>query len=292
MAEVQSLKSKVQSLTWQWSENLGHRTLDIGHRATAHSELRIDVGDQVRNIKLTLEYVGTNYYGFQRQPNRPTVQGELERVLTTLLGEEIKVTGAGRTDVGVHALHQVANFKTNSTMAPSRLQWSANSLLPSDIVITRVEEVPLSFHARRQAVAREYKYYILNRGHPSAFQRDRVYFLARPLDVVRMQEAARVLVGTHDFSAFCGGSHTKPSRVRTINELKCEKEGDLIIITVSANAFLPQMVRTLVGTLIRVGEGNLSADEVKEILGSKDRKKAGPTAPACGLVLTNIVYPE
>lgn len=242
-----------------------------------------------RNLKLTLEYLGTNYHGFQRQPGLVTIQSELEKVLSLLLRDEVKVIGAGRTDAGVHAAEQVVSFKTGSSMPLKRLQWSANSLLPRDIVVIRAEEVDRSFNARWSAVFREYAYFILNRGYPSVFQTGTAYFFARPLNAKAMRAACCYLLGEHDFSAFCS-SNPRKNNVRNITEIDCSRKGDLIKIRVKANSFLHNMVRIIAGTLIEVGLGNLEPAAVKEILESKDRNRASATAPARGLVLTKIYY--
>jgi tRNA pseudouridine38-40 synthase len=243
----------------------------------------------IRNLRLTLEYLGTNYHGFQKQPGLSTIQSELDKTLSLILGEQIRVIGAGRTDAGVHATGQVANFKTSSDMAPSRLQWSANSLLPSDIVITRTEEVAPSFNARWFAISREYVYRILNRTYPSAFSAGTTYFFARKLNVEAMDAACSCLRGEHDFSAFCS-SYPRHNYVREVMETGCRREDDLITVRIKANSFLHNMVRIIVGTLIEVGLGNLDLRDVEEILEGKDRNRAGVTAPAHGLVLTKIEY--
>lgn len=250
----------------------------------------------MRGIKMVVEYDGTNYAGFQRQPNQPTIQGELEKALSIILREEIKVVGAGRTDAGVHALHQVVSFKTYALFEADRLQWSLNCLLPKDIAVKSIEIVDSSFCARRSATSREYEYFILNQSHPSPFLDRYSHFVARRLNLKAMREAAQFLVGTHDFSAFCVqstvGGLGRP--IRTVFELACRRTDKpvkgLLIIRVRANAFLHNMVRTMVGTLLEVGLGNLTPGAVKEILEGKERTKAGPTAPAKALFLTNISY--
>jgi tRNA pseudouridine38-40 synthase len=245
----------------------------------------------MRNIKLILEYAGTNYAGFQIQPDQPTIQGELESALRVLLKEKVKVIGAGRTDTGVHAICQVVNFKTSSFLDLYRFKWSANALLPGDIVIKKAEEVDLAFNARRDALSREYQYRILNRNHSSAFCKDYVHFVARPLNISAMQKTAKLLEGTHDFAAFCCHSGEQDSYRRTVTELSCNCKEGLIVIKIRANSFLHNMVRIIAGTLIEVGLDKLKPAQVREILAKRDRTKAGPTAPAKGLVLTGIDYP-
>lgn len=248
----------------------------------------------MRNIKLTLEYLGTNYVGWQAQPegHGPSIQQELERALSTLLKEDIKTVAAGRTDAGVHATGQVANFKTNSDVTLDKLRWSGNGLLPNDIVIKEAEEVPEDFDARRSAQWREYDYHILNRSYPSPFHSQVTHYVARPLTISAMNEASGYLVGRHDFSSFCVATSAKEqaSTVREILFLRCLKEEDLVKVRVRAESFLHNMVRIIAGTLIRVGLGEVSPGEVKKILRAEDRKKAGPTAPAQGLFLTRVYY--
>ncbi|MDI6822387.1 MAG: tRNA pseudouridine(38-40) synthase TruA [Actinomycetota bacterium] len=245
----------------------------------------------MRNIKLVMEYKGTNYHGFQRQPNLPTIQGELEKTLSQILQENIVVKSAGRTDAGVHALHQVINFRTRSQIPLLRLQHSLNSLLPRDIAVKEAEEVDESFDARRNATSREYKYFIMNKDHPSPFFAEFSHFIASSLDIDAMQEAAKLFLGTHDFTAFCVQSDIPKNPVRTIFEISCKKvHHDLLCIKIKADSFLHKMVRTIVGTLIRVGLGNLTLEQVAEIMEKKDRDRAGPTVPAKGLFLSNICY--
>ncbi|RJQ53704.1 MAG: tRNA pseudouridine(38-40) synthase TruA [Actinobacteria bacterium] len=247
----------------------------------------------MRNIRLILEYNGERYAGFQRQPDRPTIQSELEKALSTLLGEKIEIVAAGRTDAGVHAWGQVVNFKTNSDIICFKIRWSTNGMLPDDIVATSCEEVSLDFDARRDAKRRVYKYFILNRLYPSAFFSHFTYFLARKLNLTAMRQAASYLIGEHDFSSFCttdaaGGNVRKIERVDILREDDLVKE--LVSIHVEGQAFLHNMVRIVAGTLIEVGLGNMPPERVAEILESRDRTKAGPTAPARGLVLVEVEY--
>lgn len=243
----------------------------------------------MRNIKLVLEYLGTNYHGFQKQPGLITIQSELERVLFLLLREKVSIVAAGRTDAGVHAKEQVASFKTSSAIDLGRLQWSANALLPVDIVVTDTEEVDSSFNARWSAVSREYTYFLLNRSHPSAFQAAWTYFFARPLDVGAMGEALQYLEGEHDFSAFTSSSPRK-HYIRNVFSAKCKREKDLILVRMEANSFLHNMVRIIVGTLLQIGMGKRLPAEMNKILKSKNRNQAGSTVPSRGLVLTGVKY--
>lgn len=244
----------------------------------------------MRNLKLTIEYDGTNYHGWQIQPNAMTVQETIETVLATLTGQQSKVICAGRTDAGVHAEAQVAHFQTESTMACGVLQRGMNALLPDDIVITGVEQVPHDFHARYSARGKTYRYVILNRQYPSAFHRNRCWQITFPLDLDAMREAAGHLIGRHDFSSFqaadCCAKHPR----RDVRAIVIEAEGPWIRILVTADAFLKHMVRNVVGTLVDVGRGKTSAAEIPVMLAARDRTRSGATAPPYGLFLTSVSY--
>ncbi len=250
----------------------------------------------MRNIKLTIEYDGSAYHGWQSQPNGITIQEALESTLARLTGQRPKVVGAGRTDAGVHAEGQVAHFKTESTRACSVLQRGLNALLPDDIVVAAAQEMPLDFHARFSARGKTYRYVILNRRHPSAFARDRCWHIPHPLDVGAMQAAARALLGRHDFSAFrasdcCAGHPHREIRRLEIERADGQKADEWIHCVVSADAFLKHMVRNIVGTLVDVGRGRWSPGRVAEILQGRDRTRAGQTAPGKGLFLVSVSYP-
>jgi len=246
----------------------------------------------MRNIKLVLQYNGKNYSGFQVQPERPTIQGEVERALSAPLREKVSIVGSGRTDAGVHALHQVVNFKTNSDISLYRLRWSANALLPSDIVISETREVGKKFDARYDAVSKEYHYFILNRKYPSILIPDFCYFLSESLDLTAMQEVANEFLGTRSFFSFCSNSGWKEEDyIKTVKKMVCLKYDDgLIKIEVKANSFLYHMVRLMVGTLIRVGLGKLEPQKIPEFFESK--KKVGYLAPPQGLILADVQYPD
>jgi tRNA pseudouridine38-40 synthase len=244
----------------------------------------------MRNLKLTVEYKGTDYVGFQKQPDRKSIQGVLEETLSKILQEDIALIGAGRTDAGVHAKGQCVNLLISSKMDCGRLKRSTNSLLPSDIVIKEMTEVDPSFHARRNARSREYKYLILNREYPSAFWNDFSFFLREPLDLAAIQEAAAVLEGEHDFSSFCVSESKPENGTRSMERVGISRERDLIHLDFEANAFLHNMVRIIVGTLIQVGSGTLSAERMQSILAAGDRKEAGPTVPPHGLFLMRVNY--
>jgi tRNA pseudouridine38-40 synthase len=245
----------------------------------------------MRTIKLVIEYDGTNYQGWQVQPKGPTIQGTLEEKLRLLTGEPIQLIGSGRTDSGVHALGQVAHFKTQSQMHIGPMQKALNSLLPPDIVIQKIEEVEEGFHARRHSKSKVYEYRILNRNFRSAFHRGYVWYIPQELNLREMTKATKSLIGEHDFSAFrTVGSSTRTTVRRVIRaEWKRRRDG-LICFEIEANGFLKQMVRSIIGTLVEIGKGRMNGVEFRKIMDSKDRKKAGPTAPAQGLFLKEVKY--
>jgi tRNA pseudouridine38-40 synthase len=245
----------------------------------------------VRTIKLIIEYDGSNYRGWQFQPNGQTIQGVIQDRLKRLTGESIDLIGSGRTDAGVHALGQVAHFKTESQMDANTFQRALNSLLPEDIVIRRAEEVEAEFHARRSAKSKVYEYRILNRATPPAVNRQYMWHIPQKLNFDEMKKATHILVGEHDFSAFRSVGSSTRSSVRNILRADWKRgKGDLLRFEIEASGFLKQMVRAIVGTLVEVGRGKISAQEFKRILDSKDRKEAGPTAPAHGLFLSEVKY--
>ena len=237
-----------------------------------------------------LEYDGTTYHGWQVQPNLPTIQGTIEAAIRKVAQHDVDVVGAGRTDAGVHALGQVAHFSTSSRLTAEEWHRALNGLLPADIAVLAVEQVPEMFHARFSAKSKLYRYQILTRVHRSALSRSKVLHYSYPLDLGSMQEAAHALVGTHDFSSFQGSPTDTDNPVCTIARLTIERFGDEIRFEVEANRFLKQMARNIVGTLLEVGRGKLKVGEAAEILAAKDRTKAGPTAPAHGLYLVRVDY--
>ena len=245
----------------------------------------------MRNIKLLIEYDGTNYQGWQVQPKGPTIQGILEEKLGLLTGQPVQLFGSGRTDSGVHALGQVAHFKTQSQMDIRTIQRALNSLLPRDIVIQEVEEVDEGFHARKHSKSKIYEYRILNRNLRSVFHRGYVWYIPQKLNLTEMKKATQSLIGEHDFSAFrTVGSPTRTTVRRVIRaEWKRGRDG-LIRFEIEANGFLKQMVRALVGTIVEVGRGKIDSEEFQRILDSKNRREAGPTAPAHGLFLKEVKY--
>jgi tRNA pseudouridine38-40 synthase len=244
----------------------------------------------VRNIRLTLEYEGTAYAGWQVQDHAPTIQAELEAALGVLLKHSVRVTGSGRTDAGVHALGQVANFRTETRIPLRGVLHGLNALLPKDIAVRRAEEVPPVFDSRRSAKEKTYQYFLHVGPVPSAFARRTSWRITGSLDLDALRSAAGRFVGTHDFGAFrsagCDASHA----VRTVHDLWVAERGEFVEIGVRGTAFLRHMVRILVGTLVEVGLGKRPAEAVDELLAKGDRKLAGPTAPPQGLFLKAVLY--
>ncbi|QSQ09001.1 tRNA pseudouridine synthase A [Koleobacter methoxysyntrophicus] len=245
----------------------------------------------MQNIKLIIEYDGTNYHGWQRQKNAVTVQEKIEGALKTLTGKNIILTGAGRTDAGVHARGQVANFRIETLKIPlERLPLAINSLLPEDIAVKHAERVPEDFHSRYWAKGKVYSYYILNSKMPSPLLRYYSYHFPRPLDIEKMRRAGSYFVGIHDFSSFMASGSSVKTTVRSINKFQLDKEKDLIRITFQGDGFLYNMVRIMVGTLLEVGEGKLPPEYIPEVLRAREREKAGITLPPKGLVLERVLY--
>lgn len=253
----------------------------------------------MKNIKMTVSYDGTAYNGFQSQPNRNTIQDKLEEAIASLTGEKVHVIGSGRTDAGVHARRQVVNFATSSAIPAERWSLAINARLPDDIIVLRAEEVPLSFHARKDAKRKTYCYKIRHSRTPDVFQRRYEYHHYGELDLPAMSAALTEIKGTHDFTSFCSVRTASESRVRTIYEAWLdfipaadpldEKDG-CIRIFLTGNGFLYNMVRIIVGTLIEIGEGKKTSQQMRSILLGKDRTLAGPTAMAHGLTLWDVEY--
>lgn len=242
------------------------------------------------NVKILLEYDGTNYNGWQRQKNARSIQEVLEEAISAITGEKIRVTGAGRTDAGVHAAGQVANFKTNTRIPVEKLPYAINSRLPVDIVVKEARMVSEEFHARLSAKAKVYSYTIYNAPFPSPLLRNYTYFFPLPLDMGAMKEAASQFVGLHDFSAFRASGSPVKSSVRQINRLEINRCQDLIKIEIEANGFLYNMVRIIAGTLLDAGLHKINPGEVASIIRSGDRDRAGKTLPPQGLCLLKVVY--
>jgi len=242
-----------------------------------------------RKVKAIVEYDGTRYAGFQQQPNVPTIQGELERVLAEVTQQKTKTVGAGRTDAGVHARGQVVHFLTGWKRSLRELHRALNALLSRDVVIREMTLAPSDFHARFSAVTREYRYTILNQEVRSALEDRYTYHHSQPLDAESMGKALAHLVGVHDFASF-GQPTQGDSTVREIVDASCVLDGPRIHIDITANAFLRRMVRRIVGTLLLVGRGELSPSDVKGVLQAKDISLAAPPAPAQGLCLVRVNY--
>lgn len=242
------------------------------------------------NIKIIIEYDGTNYHGWQRQKNAITIQQVLEEAIGSVTGEKISLIGSGRTDAGVHAIAQVANFFTNTTIPIDRLPYAINSKLPRDITVNHASIVPPDFHARKSAIAKIYNYRIYNANFPSPLYRHYTYFYSRPLDVNAMKKAAKFFIGEHDFSAFRTTGSSIKTTVRRIEHLEILQDDKLINIRICANGFLYNMARIIAGTLLEVGAHKKKPEEVPEILRSKDRNKAGKTLAPQGLCLLKVIY--
>jgi tRNA pseudouridine38-40 synthase len=244
-----------------------------------------------RTIKLVVEYDGTELAGWQRQKNGPSVQAHLERCLEAMASEPVEVVGASRTDAGVHALGQVAHFRTRNHAIPDHgFRRGLNSLLPPAIAVVAASEVGPDFHARFCAKGKRYVYQVLARPDRSPLSRARAWHRPRALDLERMRRAAPALVGRHDFSAFraagCGAAHA----VRRVTGIDIRRDGALVAIEVRGEAFLRNMVRIIAGTLVEIGENRRDPDEIPRVLGSRDRREAGITAPAHGLTLVEVIY--
>ena len=244
----------------------------------------------MKNIKLVLEYDGTNYLGWQRQAQGITIQEVIEDTLNKITSETITVIGSGRTDSGVHALAQVANFKTEGRMTSLQLQKALNSVLPKDIVVKEVSEVDINFHAQLDVKSKTYLYKILNRLYPSALERNKAWFLPESLDVPKMAEAARMLGGEHDFRGFALSNTTKTT-VREVINVSLEKKPDgLVEFEIESTGFLRGMVRLIVGTLVQVGKGKIAFENFREILESGEKTNLVFSAPPSGLYLKEVKY--
>lgn len=245
----------------------------------------------MRNFKMILQYEGTRYQGWQRQESTEnTIQGKLEQLLSKMCNRKVEIQGSGRTDAGVHAKGQVANVHLDTEMTAAEILSYMNRYLPEDIAVISVEEVSERFHSRLNARGKSYCYQVLNSEIPHVFERRYVYCYPEKLDMQAMREAADYLCGTHDFAAFTSAKKSKKSTVRTIDEIKIEKDGDIIRFTFSGNGFLFHMVRILMGTLLEVGAGLRTADDIPRILDEKNRSNAGVLVPAKGLTLLEVRY--
>lgn len=246
----------------------------------------------MKNFKLTIEYDGGPFHGWQYQPGLPTIQDEIQKILSMMTRTDIIVHGSGRTDAGVHALGQVAHFRSDTKISPDQFRIALNQMLPDGIVIRECRHVDDGFHARFSALRKTYRYVILNRPIPSAVGRQYHWNIRQTLDIPAMQAAAGHLVGEHDFKAFEGTGSPRASTIRRLDKAEFSKDGDTIIFEISGSGFLKFMVRNIVGTLADVGKSKLTPEDVLSILHSRDRTKGGATAPAQGLFLYHVEYPE
>lgn len=244
----------------------------------------------MRNIKLTIEYDGKEYNGWQKQPNKLNIQGEIERAIQNITGEQVELIGSGRTDAGVHALGQVANFKINSDFPIEKMAIAINSQLKKSIRIKEAEEVPQEFHSRYNCHSKTYQYVIDNSEQGSAIYRGLTYHVPQKLDIEKMQKAVTYFVGEHDFSSFKSSGTSSKSSVRIIYDAKVEKDGEKVKISLTGNGFLYNMVRIIAGTLVEVGLEKIEPNEILEIIEKGERARAGKTLPPQGLYLVKVEY--
>lgn len=244
----------------------------------------------MQNIKITLSYDGTSYHGFQIQKNEITIQETVQKALSKITGEQIKLTGCGRTDSGVHAVAYTANFHTNSSIPADKVSFALNSILPDDIICIDSCSEDDTFHAKNSALRKKYTYKILNSKTPNPFLRNYAWHYKFPLDIQKMRQASQAFIGTHDFIGFASSGFTVKTTVRTIYSLNVYKDGDIIVIDVTGNGFLYNMVRIIAGTLVFVGGGKIPPDDMADIIASCDRNRAGITAPPQGLYLSEVMY--
>lgn len=248
----------------------------------------------MRNIKLTLEYDGATFFGFQKQPGKPTIQEVFEKALSGFFGRKMKIAAAsGRTDTGVHAEGQVVNFRTSSDHELRRIQKGLNAHLPSSVVVKEIAEVPSDFHARYSARSKAYEYRIWNHPCRSPLAAGRALHVPYPLNLLKMRQAAKAFIGRHDFRSFTSPSAIKKERssyTRTITRFLIKRRGSLILFHVEADGFLYHMIRNMVGTLLEVGRGKRRVEDIPGILLAKDRRKSGMTVPPQGLTLIKVTY--
>ena len=244
----------------------------------------------MRNIKIIIEYDGKDYNGWQKQTNKLNIQGEIERAIEEITGEKVDLIASGRTDAGVHALAQVANFKIEKDIPIEKIPYALNSKLKKSIRIKEAKEVDEKFHSRYTCKRKTYKYVINNSIQGTAIYRNLQYHFPEKLDDIKMNEAVKYLIGEHDFKSFKASGTSSKSSVRTIYDAKVTREGEIVTIELTGNGFLYNMVRIIAGTLVDVGEGKIKPEDVKKILLAKDRLKAGRTLPPTGLYLVNVEY--
>ena len=244
----------------------------------------------MRNIKLTIEYDGKDFNGWQKQPNKLNIQGTIEQAIKCVTGEDVELNASGRTDAGVHALGQVANFKTNSKIPIEKFAIAINSRLKKSIVIKKAEEVDERFHSRLNCKKKTYRYIINNSEEGSAIYRNLETHIPQKLDVSKMEQAIKYFEGEHDFKAFKASGTSSKSSVRTIYEAKIYQKGEKIFIELTGNGFLYNMVRIIVGTLVDVGTGKIKPEDIPQIINEGKRENAGKTLPPNGLYLLNVMY--
>jgi len=245
----------------------------------------------IKNFKITIEYDGSAYHGWQSQATGLTIQDEIEKALMTMTGKRVVLTGSGRTDAGVHAFGQAANFHCDTALDPEVIQRGLNGLMPEDIVITACKQVPDKFHARYDVKSKTYHYRILNRTLPASIFRQYAWHIRKKLDLDAMRSALSHIIGTHDFKAFEGSGSPRANTIRCVMHADLvELEDGYMVFEIEGDGFLRFMVRNIVGTLVDVGLGKITSDDFNRILASKDRKLAGATAPAHGLFLMRVKY--
>lgn len=244
----------------------------------------------MRNIKLTIEYDGKKFGGWQKQPSKLNIQGEIEQAISEIVSESVELIASGRTDSGVHALGQVANFKTNSNIPIEKMAIAINSKLKKSIVIKRAEEVPENFHARYNCKGKKYRYVINNSSQGTAIYRDLEYYIPQKLDIEKMKQAIKYFEGEHDFKGFRASGTSSKNSVRIIYKAEVIKKDEKIIIELTGNGFMYNMVRIIAGTLVDVGLGKILPEDIPDIILSKDREKAGKTLPGYGLYLVEVYY--
>ena len=245
----------------------------------------------MRNFKIVIQYEGSRYQGWQKQNSTEnTLQGKFETLLSRLAGEPVEIAASGRTDAGVHAFGQVANFHMDTGMTPGELMKKINAYLPEDVAVISCEEASERFHSRLNAVKKTYRYRILNSSVPHVFDRKYVWQMEEPLDIEAMKEAAGLLLGSHDFKSFTSAKKSKKSTVRCIESIDIKRQGDEVVMEFTGDGFLFHMVRILVGTLVEVGTNKRAPGDMKQILEACDRQLAGPLAPAQGLALMRVYY--
>ena len=246
----------------------------------------------MKNIRLIIEYDGTNYSGWQTQENAVAIQEKIVEAIKSVTGEDVRLIGSGRTDGGVHALGQVANFHTNSTIPADKFCFTLNNVLPEDIKIIKSDEVDLNFHSRFDAMRKRYRYVIYNEKMPSPIHRNFSFHFKYDLDVDKMLEASKFLIGTHDFASFKVRKSVVKSTIRKIYDINIKRKGYFIEIIFEGNSFLRYMVRIIVGTLVEIGNGKRPVSDMKKIMDSKNRDEAGLTVPPQGLFLEKVFYPD